>query len=433
MLRTLLQKKEKQRAIMSALWKQKETKEWSKEQRTKYDEAMSEAKRLDSTIKERSDYVEMFQERESNKPEVREMNKLKKHASVYNILRSQVFEATGDARFKVDSGPIREIVQEREKRIDSQYVKTGEVPVPIGDFALKKRATISTATGSAEDLKQETIYSSLVENLYAKSWSGRIGATVVENWRGDFILSGEKDEPQSGFISELSDYPESSIDYEKVTTLRPLKVGALQPFSLQSLMQDETMDLQNSINSQLMKEFAKKVDTDFLYGDGTAPNPQGITGITGVLTASTDGADGGALSFTDCISSEGKLTEENQDSPPVWIVNSKTVTHARSTLRNNVAGSLYIGNTKQLADRRFVQSNVVKSNLTKGSSGTTLSEALLVVPSSVIIVNWAMPVISIDRSLGFKNDVVWTKISAYLNIGLKRPKDLVRLQNIKTS
>jgi len=431
MLRTLIQKKENLRGLMATLWEKKERgQDWSKEEREAYDKHHEAVKKLDVDIKLRSEFCETFQQ---NLPKAdKEFNKLQSRASIFNIIKRELYDATKDARFKIDGGPITEVVQERAKQIDSQFVKPGETPVRLSDF--KTRATIDTSAGSGADLKEETIYPSIVPNLYSKAWAGRAGCDFVENWRGDFILPAEDTEPASGFIGETADYPESSIDYKRAVILRPLKVGALQPFSLQSFMQDETRQLQNSINSQLMQEWAKKVDDDFLNADGNpATEPKGILNITGIQTLDAGGsANGDALTFAKCIEAEGKLTENNQDMPPVWVINAKTVTHARSTLRNNVAGSLYIGSTKQLADRRFVQTNVVSDKITKGSS-SDLSGAVLVVPQSIVIVQWAMPVVSIDRSLGFKSDIVWTKISGYVNVGLKRPKDVVYLKNIKTS
>ena len=433
MLRTLIQKKENLRGLMATLWEKREKGEsWTKEEKERYDKHSAEVKKINLDIKERADYVEAF---EQNLPkEDKEFEKLEKRASVFNIFKRALYEATGDSRFKIDAGPIDEVVQERSKKIDSQYVKPGETPVPLKDFGIQKRATIDTSAGSAKDLVEETIYPSIVPNLYEKAWAGRAGVDFVENWRGDFVLPAEDTKPASGFIAETADYPESSIDYKAAITLKPLKVGALQPFSLQSFMQDETRQLQNSINSQLMKEWAKKVDDDFLNADGSpATEPKGILSVTGIQTLeSGSSANGDALTFAKCIEAEGLFTENNQDMQPIWIINAKTVTHARSTLRNNVAGSLYIGTTSRLADRKFVQTNVVTDKLTKGSS-SDLSGALLIIPSSIVVVQWAMPSIAIDRSLGFKNDVVWTKISGYVNIGVKRATDIVYLKNIKTS
>ena len=431
MLRSLIQKKEKIRSQMAELWKAKESSEWTKEQRADYDKHSEAVKKLDDDIKLRSDYVETFQ---AELPKAdKDFQSLERKASFFNLIKRELFESTNDSRFKIDSGPIKEVIAEREKNIPDQFRKTGDIPFQL--YPTQKRATISTASGSGEDLKEETIYPDIVPNLYEKAWAGRIGATFIENWRGDFILPGEKDKPASGFVAETADYSESSMDYEKAISLKPLKVGALQPFSLQSFMQDETRQLQNSINSQLMKEWAKKVDDDFLNADGNpVTEPKGLLNITGIqeLEAGT-GADGSNLTFAKLIECEGLFTSIDQDSPPTWLINAKTLTHARSTLRNTVAGSLYIGNNRQIADRKFVMSNVVKSNLTKGSSGATLSQAILVVPESVVVVQWAMPVVSIDRSLGFKSDTVWTKISGYVNIGLKRPKDFINLKNIKTT
>ena len=431
MLRTMLQKKENLRGLMATLWEKREQgKEWSKAEREAYDKHSADVKQLNLDIKERAEYTEAFQQ--SLSKEDKSFQKLEKRASIFNILKRELFEATKDGRFKVDDGPIREVIQERSKTLDSQFIKPGETPVPLNAF--ETRATIDTSAGSGADLKEETIYPEIVPNLYSKAWAGRAGCDFVENWRGDFILPAEDTEPASGFIAETGEYPESSIDYKQAIILRPLKVGALQPFSLQSFMQDETRQLQNSINSQLMKEWAKKVDDDFLNADGSpATEPKGILGITGIQTLDAgSGANGDALTFAKCIEAEGKLTENNQDMPPIWVINAQTVTHARSTLRNNVAGSLYIGSTSRLADRKFVQTNVVSAKLSKGSA-TDLSGAVLLVPSSVVVVQWAMPTVAIDRSLGFKSDIVWTKISGYVNIGLKRPKDVVYLKNIKTS
>ena len=433
MLRELILKKENIRSKMSELWKAKESSEWTKEQRADYDKYAEQVKKVNEDIKLRAEYTENFQ---AELPKAdKEFKNLEKRASFYNIVKRELFEATKDSRFKIDSGPIKEVIEERSKNIPDQFRKTGEIPFKLYPQDIKKRATLSTASGSGEDLVESTIYPDIVPNLYEKAWCGRAGCEFIENWRGNFLIPAEDTKPASGFIAETADYPESSMDYKEAVNLKPLKVGALQPFSLQSFMQDETRQLQNSLNSQLMKEWAKKVDDDFLNADGTPDTePKGILNITGIQELEAgSGADGANLTFAKLIEAEGLLTSIDQDAPPTWLINAKTLTHARSTLRNTVAGSLYIGNNRQIADRKFVMSNVVKSNLTKGSSGATLSQAILFIPQSVVIVQWAMPVVSIDRSLGFKSDTVWTKISGYVNIGLKRPKDVVYLKNIKTS
>lgn len=432
MIRTFLQNKEIIRKEMNKLWDKRKDVEWNKAERESYDKHSENLKKLNRDIKERSEYLEAFQEK--NKNEKQEYSGLEKRASIFHLIKREIYREKNDNRYKVDSGPIDEVIQERSRKIDDQYIPSGFFPVPLNEFGkgLETRATITTAAGAGADLKEETIFPEIVPNLYSKSWTGRAGITFVENWRGDFLLPAEDTKPASGFVAETADYAESSIDYKEAVSLSPLKVGALQPFSLQSFMQDETRQLQASISSQLMKEWARMVDMDFLYGTGTNNRPKGIATLAEIQTLATGaGANGDALTFGKCIDAEGLLKDKDQDMPPLWLVNSKTVTHARQTLRNNVAGSLYIGTTRRLADRRFIETNIVKADLSKGTS-TKLSAAHLIIPSSVVVVSWAMPSIAIDRSIGFKSDTVWTKVSGYVNIGLKRQEDFVYLKDIKT-
>ena len=104
-------------------------------------------KTLDSDIKLRSEYMETFQ-RELPKPD-KNFQKNEKRSSIFNIIKRDLHEATGDSRFKVDSGPIKEVTQERSKNLDSQFIKPGETPVPLNEFGrgIEKRATVTTATG----------------------------------------------------------------------------------------------------------------------------------------------------------------------------------------------------------------------------------------------------------------------------------------------
>ena len=296
MLRTLLQKKENLRGLMATLWeKREEGGSWTKEEKESYDKHSAEVKKLNEDIKLRAEYTESFQA--SLPKEDKEFKKLENRASTFNIIKRDLYEATGDSRFKIDSGPINEVVQERTKQVDTQYIKPGFSPIPLKDFGIQERATIDTSAGSAKDLVEETLYPSIVPNLYAKAWAGRAGVDFVENWRGDFVLPAEDTRPASGFIAETAEYSESSIDYKAAITLKPKKVGSLQPFSLLSFMQDETRQLQNSINSQLMREWAKKVDDDFLNADGTPDTePKGILSVTGIQTLETGSSANGDAS-----------------------------------------------------------------------------------------------------------------------------------------
>ena len=265
MLRTLYLQKEKLRGAMAALWEKRQKGEsWTPEEAKAYEKHTADARSLNDQIEKRAEFCELFQAQKT--AEGRELSKLEDQASIFNLLKRQIFEATGDSRFKIDGGPQREVLAERRKKADDTLLETGGDPVPLSAFGaherasqgLQKRATIDTSAGNAGDLVQDTIKPEIVPNLYEKAWCGRAGCEFIENWRGNFLIPKEDTKPASGFIAETAAYPESSIDFDDAVNLKPLKVGALQPFSLQSFMQDQTRMLQASINRQLMAEWAKK-------------------------------------------------------------------------------------------------------------------------------------------------------------------------------
>jgi HK97 family phage major capsid protein len=75
-------------------------------------------------------------------------------------------------------------------------------------------------------------------------------------------------------------------------TLTPRKVAALVLASNEALA-DSTPELRDVIAADLIRETATVLDTQFLTGNGTAPNMRGIRNFTGATVLSTLGANGG--------------------------------------------------------------------------------------------------------------------------------------------
>ena len=364
------------------------------------------------------------------------MNRLQKRSGLVTLIRKMCFQEK-PSQFpefaKEDFGPANELQQQRSK--DWPDAKGPGVLVRHEDFKVQKRATVSTADGSAGDLVEDSIFPSIVPSLYQKTWSGQIGARFIRGLRGKFVLPGVKDKPASGFVSETADFPESSIDFEKATELSPLKVGTLQPVTRQSLIQDETMLLQNTLANEMQMEFAKKVDDDFLNGDASANRPRGVLEIAGIqsLSSSSTANAGAKISHSLLQDTRSLLEENNQYETPVFLINSKTAKRCRQILRAQASGAKFLLEGDMLIDIRALTTNLVKSDTAKGTSTANLSQLVCAIPQSIVVCDWYMPRIEIDFSLGFKSDQIFIKICSYLNIGLSRKKDVVLLKDIDTT
>ena len=438
MIRTLLLEKDKIRQTMTDLWKQREGgKSWTDDQKKTYDSLSERAKALDKDIKLRAEYEKTM---EDQKPIAdKKFDQFEKRASIVNLLKRAVFEQTKSSELEksFDKGAIDEIVQERNNRYP-EFAKPGAMYLRSKDLMtpMKKRADLTTASNSGGDLIQPSLYDSIVPNLFEQSWTGRAGVKMVSGWKGKFLLPKEKDKPASAFVSEASSYPESSMTYDNALELSPLKCGTIQKVTLQELLQEEHDLLEGSILSQLLKDFAQKTDDLFLTGNGVAPNPKGVFSYTGIQSKElgVDGNNGGELTFDDCKDIQTLIEETDQTLPPVWVINSKTAGYGRKKLRSSTANSRYLIESGMLADMRMIISNILKSNLQKGTSTANLSEALCFIPSSFIMVQWAEPQISMDtKGDNFEKDLVSFKVSSYLNAGVAREKDFVRVRHIDTA
>ncbi len=112
----------------------------------------------------------------------------------------------------------------------------------------------------------------------------------------------------------------------------------------------------------------------------------------------------------------------------VWLINSDLETFCKSTLRwPNTVGSMPLLNDGRLADRRYVRTNSVPNDKTKGA-GAGLSEALLVIPSSIVCARWGGGMqlsVSTQETEAFKAGGVLIRLLDSLNIGVRRKTDAI--------
>ena len=250
----------------------------------------------------------------------------------FSIIKRQLFEA-GDSEMKIDGGPIKEVLAERKKQVAPSSWKEGRILSPLALLAPIERASEklqdprphNNGLTPGGDLVQETVAPRIVENLFSQSWSSRIGATFIENFRGTIYCLREKDKPDNvGWSAEGTDFGESSLTYEDAFTLQPKRIGSIVELSYQMFLQDQTRQLEASISRQLMKAFAEQFDTDALTADGTANKPKGILAQRAFRRWTPEAALTDQLFLIPSSRTrEGLIEAENFSEPVSWIINSK--------------------------------------------------------------------------------------------------------------
>lgn len=442
-LRSVLQEKtakqDRMRELFSA--KEKEGRAFTAAELSEYNSCRAEAEKLDQKAKIMAEKAEHMRAGLDRSPEGREFAGLLKKFSIRSLIRDIAHRQTGNTALKADAEIEHEVCAELAKDSPVNASAPGAFHIPERALVTEhKRTDITSASDSGGALISELVKPSLyVEGLYRETWIGKVGCLMLNSLDSKIVLPGVSDKPSFGWSDGNSAFVEQSMTFEKSLELSPRFAGCLQPLSLSILVQNTNDSLESLVRGELLRSFQSGVEKDLLAGMATTTRPAGImeiAGTTEIEAQEASNTDGSKPSLSTFMRAERKLFEKNQFSEPVWIINSDLETFAKSTLRwGSTVGSMPLLDRGLLVDRRYVRTNSMPNDRSKGS-GSGLSEAALVIPSSIVCARWGGGMqlsVSTQESEAFKAGGVLIRLLDSLNIGLRRKADVVRVENIITT
>ena len=392
-IRAIYIKKEDIRKKLEGLWALRDNREWSKEEREQYDKHKVEADKLSSDLQLRSEYIETFKLEKSK--EDLDFDKSKEKASLFNIIRSKIFEQTNDSAYKDDYGRVNEVLAEHRNKTGPSHIKDGFTPVPESAFNPPKKRTDIQSTGATggDSLISEVVRPDLyVEGLYEDTWMSRAGVPVLSGLSGDLKIPRVDDKPSFSWIAENSNFPEQDMTFDDVT-LQPKYAGAIQVFSLGIFLRAAGNSITRFIQQELMRSFRSGLEKSFIQDDGTSNKPKGLYSIvqsTSEVTAdaNSDNNTGGDITYAKALETEAKITSTNQTMPLKWLVNDKVRLKALQVLKFSVNGAsqLFMPGSNMFADRPAIVTNSIQDNIKKGTGDT--SKIVLMQPRSLVLGRW---------------------------------------------
>ena len=385
MLRELFLKKENLRKSMEALWSKRAESDWTKDDKTSYDKYASELDSVNSDIKLRAEFVENFKAQADT--EDKKFAQAKSKASLFNIIRSKLYEQTRDNAYKDDYGQVNEVLQ--ETRSKAKHIKDGYFPVP--ETAFEKRTDITSGTQGGDSLISEVVRPDLyVEGLYESTWMSQAGVPTINGLSGDLKIPQINDKPSFSWIAENTNFPEQDTSFDDVT-LSPKYAGAIQVFSLGIFLRAAGASITRFVQDELMRSFRSGLEKSFIQDDGTSNKPKGLYSIapaannvnaaTGMTTNK-----GGSVTYAEALSVEQKITSTNQTKPLKWLLNDGIRIKALQVLKFAVNGASQLYMNNMFADRPAIITNSIQNNIAKGT-GTT-SKAILFQPKSLVLGRW---------------------------------------------
>jgi len=291
---------------------------------------------------------------------------------------------------------------EREKELSQEIARRAGRPfqgmaVPMSVFHEPAEQRVLTSTLPAGGPGSNLIETSLdggqfIDRLRNALRVRQLGARVLTGLQGNLDVPKLKQSATAGWVAENAALTATDHEFQKVS-LTPKHAGAITEFS-RSMLQQPSVDVEALVRSDFAMILAEAVDQAAISGSGTGAVPRGILNTTGIGNVAM-GANGGPITWASVINLIGETEIDNVEGSG-FLTNARVVRSARQTVKVSGQPSYVMEMPGSLAGYSAAVTNMVPSNLVKGSSGA--------VCSALIFGNWS------DLLLGY-----WSEFDLLVN------------------
>ncbi len=273
------------------------------------------------------------------------------------------------------------------------YPTTGQ-----GKFTVQERTQLSLAAGAGKGPELKFVeYAGFAEALRARMVLGRTAAQFVNGLQGDFALTVQSASGSFTWGSETANAALSSLVLAQ--RVGSPKVGQSATTFTRQLMRQSTEAIEPLVRRDILAIHARGVETAAYNGSGAANNPRGVLNTVGVNLVAL-GANGAAPTYNMAVDMETEVAADNADADGMAYI---TTTRTRGTLRKtqvfagtNGAPVWTGGRDGEVLGYPAYATNLMPSNLVKGSSGAVCHSALFGDFSSLYVLEWGASEIMVD-------------------------------------
>ena len=231
-----------------------------------------------------------------------------------------------------------------------------------------------------------------IERLREKLIIRRLGATVLGGLQGNLTIPRLTASASGTWTGENQAITASSETFDALT-MSARHVGGIVELSRNMIMQ-ASVDVARMAQSDLIQVIAVAMDKAALAGTGSNSQPLGLFNQADAgQNQFVAGGNGGAPTWAMIISAIAAVDTSNAlQGSLAWATNAKVVSKLRQTLKTteDTSSNFIIGDDpSSLAGYPLVSSQVVPSNLTRGSSVGTCSALVFGDWSQLLLAFWS--------------------------------------------
>jgi len=346
----------------------------------------------------------------------------------FSLVRALASQVPG---LDVDAGRERELSQEIARRAGRPFQGMA-VPMAIFHQPVEQRVltTAAPAQGPGGNLvATDHLGNQFIDILRKALIVRRLGARTLSGLTGNVDIPRLKASATAGWVAENAALSSSDHQFDKVS-LTPKHAGCLTELS-RNMLQQASPDVESLVRADFAAVLAETLDAAAIAGTGTSNQPLGILNTSGIGDVAL-GANGDALDYDAVVDLMAKVADADAEMGSLAFATNTKVRAAAMKMMAADARPLGLDTLFQGMPRVF--SNVVPSNLTKGTSSGVCSALIYGNWSDLLIGLWSELDILVNpfETTAYSKGNVQVRAMMTVDISVRHPESFAAIQDIVT-
>lgn len=347
----------------------------------------------------------------------------------FSLVRAIASQVPG---LNVDAGRERELSQEIARRAGRPFEGMA-VPLSVFHEPVEQRVLTTglPVGGPGSNIIVTNLDGSQFIDRLRNRIAGLLGpARILSGLMGNLDIPKLKASATSGWVAENAALSASDHQFQKVS-LTPKHAGALTEFSRNMLLQS-TPDIESLVRADFAAVLAETVATAAIAGTGASNQPTGILSTSGIGDVAI-GTNGGPITWDSVINLIGELEIDNAEGSG-FATNAKVVRSARKTVKVSGQPVYVMEGPNNLAGYPVATSNIVPSNLTKGTSSGVCSALIFGAWSDLIVGYWSEFDLLVNpyESTAYSKGNVQVRGMVTCDIAVRYPESFAAIKDLTT-
>ena len=326
-------------------------------------------------------------------------------------------------------GIEKEMHQEAVREARAMGGNIEGVGVPAMMLTRDNSMTMPTQPADGSAILQKDVQSPL-DLLRPRTPLRALGVTYLTGLQGNISIPTLNSGAISSWAPEVGALVKSNQTFT-AADMSPKRLGTEVFRSKQFLLQTAP-SVNNMLQQDIINSILEEVERCAINGSGTSNQPLGLLNNAAVAVVPA-GVNGGAISRELLIALEAAVEENNISASTLgYLINVATKAKLRGTRLDAGSGLFVMESNTELMGYPVEVTNLVPRNLTKGTSGATLSAAAFGNWSDLLIGQWGGLDITVDPYTVASMGQIKIVVQSYWDVLVQRPKAFAISKDIAT-